>query len=249
MTGPPIYLFTDFGTGGPYLGQMTSALKQHAPDCSVINLMCDAPFANPKASGYLLSALSEYLPVSSLVVAVVDPGVGSNRKCLCLQVDDRWYLGPDNGLLTMIAKRYPQAQIMELDVEQFPNVSSSFHGRDIFAPAAGAIYTHSKLNRTELSRQNMVGMDWELDLPEIIYIDGFGNAMTGLIAGHYPDVQLLSVQGQQISRHGTFSDTPHGTPLFYENSIGLLEIAVNLGNASKELELQVGDKVAINVSK
>ncbi len=248
MTGPPIYLFTDFGTGGPYLGQMTSALKQHAPDCSVINLMCDAPFANPKASGYLLSALSEYLPVNFIVVAVVDPGVGSNRKCLCLQVDDCWYLGPDNGLLAMIAKRYPQAQITELDVDQFLHVSSSFHGRDIFAPAAGAIYTHSKLNRTELSRQNMVGTDWVLDLPEIIYIDGFGNAMTGLIAKHYPDIQTLAVQGQRVARGHTFSDAPHGMPLFYENSIGLWEIAVNLGNAAKTLGLQVGDKVAINMS-
>ncbi|WP_419598269.1 SAM-dependent chlorinase/fluorinase, partial [Thiolapillus sp.] len=81
---------------------MESAVLAVAPQARIINLMNDAPFANPRASAYLLAALNNYLPENAVVVAVVDPGVGGSRKAICLNIGDRWYLGPDNGLLSLL---------------------------------------------------------------------------------------------------------------------------------------------------
>lgn len=238
-----IQLFTDFGTRGPYLGQVTSVLAESAPAVPVINLISDAPFANPRASAYLLSALSAYLPAHAVVIAVVDPGVGSERKCLCLNIGSRWYLGPDNGLLALIAKNSSQSKLWEIDVSRFAEVSNSFHGRDIFAPTAAAIANGLMPEMQQTSMASMIGFDWSSQLAEIIYIDGYGNAMTGLRADSYRDLLSITVGEITVQRAKTFSDVSPGSFLFFENSIGLLEIARNGGNAAQSLNLELGQAV------
>ena len=98
-----IALFTDFGYQGPYVGQMKAVFGNSPDRISVIDLMHDAPVFNPKASAYLLAAIINYLPKETVVVAVIDPGVGSSRKALALNADGRWLVGPDNGLLEVVA--------------------------------------------------------------------------------------------------------------------------------------------------
>ena len=88
-------LFTDFGLSGPYLGQLKAVLHQAAPERPVIDLFADAPMFDPRASAYLLAAYAEALPVQAIVIAVVDPGVGTDRPALALRADERWYVGPD----------------------------------------------------------------------------------------------------------------------------------------------------------
>jgi S-adenosylmethionine hydrolase len=242
-----IHLFTDFGFAGPYIGQVSSVLSDKAPGIPVINLLCDAPFANPRASAYLLSALSDYLPFQTVVIAVVDPGVGGQRKCLCMRADSCWYLGPDNGLLAILAKRYPQSEVWEIDVDSFIAVSNSFHGRDIFAPVAAAIAIGKMPDMKAMPMSSMTGFSWEAQLPEVIYIDGYGNAMTGI--REIRDQSLasaLEIEGRVLLRSSTFCDVNEGGALFYRNSIGLLEISVNQGNAAHVLNLEIGQPVNIH---
>jgi len=98
-----IVLFTDFGPSGPYIGQMESVLLQAAPNVPVINLLSNAPTADPRLSSYLLAALRHGFPVNSIFLAVVDPGVGGTRRAVVLQADGQTFVGPDNGLLNTVA--------------------------------------------------------------------------------------------------------------------------------------------------
>jgi S-adenosylmethionine hydrolase len=245
MSTSIIYFFTDFSNQGPYLGQMKSVLLEIKPSLRVVNLMSDAPFTDPRAGAYLLAALVRYLPDNAIVVAVVDPGVGSTRKALCMNVGKRWFLGPDNGLLSVVAKDAKNIALYEIDAPASSGVSASFHGRDLFAPAAGEIACGQLPKGTKMPGEQMIGATWGKNLSQIIYIDGFGNAMTGIRAASLPDFTGLEIGEQRIPRATTFSSVAIGERFCYENSIGLIEIAVNRGHAAMMLELQIGDSIRI----
>ncbi len=245
MSIPILYFFTDFGIKGPYLGQMESVLLESGQDVRVVNLMCDVPFANPRAGAYLLAALSRYLPEHAVVVAVVDPGVGSVRKALCLNIGRRWYVAPDNGLLSMLPAHAGDCSLWEIDPSLMPVVSASFHGRDVFAPVAGMIAQGKIPQLRPMEREAMVGASWPSNLEEIIYIDGFGNAMTGIFASSAPDFHGLVVGEQRIWRAPTFSSVAVGELFCYVNSIDLIEIAVNQGSAVEALQFGIGHSVHV----
>ncbi|MFQ5468633.1 MAG: S-adenosyl-l-methionine hydroxide adenosyltransferase family protein, partial [Kiloniellaceae bacterium] len=134
-----IVLFTDFGPTGPYMGQVTGALMRDAPGVEIVQLMCDAPAFDPRASAYLLAAYGPDFPEGSVFLAVVDPGVGGPRAPLALQAGGRWYVGPDNGLLAMVARRAgPAARAWEITWRP-ARLSATFHGRDLFAPVAARL--------------------------------------------------------------------------------------------------------------
>ncbi|MDO9139608.1 MAG: SAM-dependent chlorinase/fluorinase [Methylobacter sp.] len=173
-----IILFTDFGPSGPYLGQMESVLRQTALNVPVINLLSNAPIADPRLSAYLLAALRHSFPVNSIFLAVVDPGVGGERKAVVLQADGQAFVGPDNGLLNTVAVQSQHTQWSEI-IWRPERCSMSFHGRDIFAPIAAKLAINAAddllrpFDRNDLSA-------WPHDLAEVIYFDHYGNAMTGL---------------------------------------------------------------------
>ncbi|HLO74902.1 MAG TPA: SAM-dependent chlorinase/fluorinase, partial [Magnetospirillum sp.] len=134
----PIGLFTDFGSSGIYLGQVRSVLVGAAPQCPVVDLMSDAPAWNPRAAAYLLAALAPYWPADMVVMAVVDPGVGSKRLPLLAEIDGRWFVGPDNGLFAILARRAATCRTWAI-TWQPRALSASFHGRDLFAPVAARL--------------------------------------------------------------------------------------------------------------
>src|SRR5690348_11690170 len=176
-----IVLFTDFGLAGPYTGQMKTVLARQAPGIPVIDLFADAPSRHPKAAAYLLAAYAAWFPPDTVFLCVVDPGVGGARAALALEADGRWYVGPDNGLFELARRRAKSTRVFEI-TEQPADLSASFHGRDLFAPAA------ARLARGETpqmaARDPAFGRrhDWPDDLAEIVYVDHYGNAMTGLRA-------------------------------------------------------------------
>ncbi len=237
-------LFTDFGMNGPYLGQLKAVLHQAAPEWPVIDLFADAPMFDPRASAYLLAAYAEALPGQAVVIAVVDPGVGTDRPALALRADERWYVGPDNGLLSIVAQRAQQVDAWQI-VWRPEVLSASFHGRDLFAPLAARLSKGEVQpgNRTELT--DLVGGDWPEDLPAVIYIDVYGNVMTGLRACRLDWDCDLQVAGRRLKRARTFSDVPEGTVFWYENANGLAEIALNQGHAGRDLEMGIGDPVQV----
>jgi len=239
-----IVLFTDFGLEGPYTGQVKAVLYQTAPGVPVIDLLSDAPAGSPKPAAYLLAAYGAWFPQGTALLAVIDPGVGSARAPVIVEADGRWYVGPDNGLFELVTRRAAAPRTWEIRWQP-DALSPSFHGRDLFAPVAGRLARGEP--PSEIARPAEIGRraDWPDDLPEIVYVDRYGNAITGLRAGSLLKEARLGVCRRALTRARTFSDVPSGEAFWYENSNGLAEIAVNTGRAAEVLGLAIGDPVAI----
>ena len=238
-----IALFTDFGLHGPYTGQMKAVLHERAPGVPVIDLFADAPVGNPKASAYLLAAYAAWFPERTVFLSVVDPGVGRARPALFLEADGRWYVGPGNGLFELVQRRALKTRAFEIDWKP-ARLSASFHGRDLFAPVAAMLACGDEPGRP-CDDSAFRRPDWPDDLPEIIYVDRFGNAMTGLTAAILPANARVSAGKSVLERARTFGDRPPGTAFWYENSNGLAEIAVNSGRADRDLGLSIGMSVEV----
>lgn len=237
-----VILFTDFGPAGPYLGQMEAVLREMAPAVPVINLLSNAPVGNPRSSSYLLAALRHSFPANSIFLAVVDPGVGSERKAVVLCADGQYFVGPDNGLLNTVAVQSEQVQWFEITWKP-ENCSSSFHGRDLFAPVAAQL----AINSADALLSPIQSPDlnsWPADLQELVYFDYYGNAMTGL--RYHVDLagRVLTVNGKRITQAETFSAVAEQQAFWYQNSSGLIEIAVNQGHAQQQLNLELGTQIA-----
>lgn len=240
-----IILFTDFGCAGPYVGQMKSVLHQQAPGCVLIDLFADAPRHNPRAAAYLLAAYLDEFPEESIFLCVVDPGVGDPaRGAVVLRVDNRWLVGPDNGLFNIVAMRGRVVEWWDITWRP-PRLSASFHGRDVFAPVAARLARGEAPPGVRRELQEDVKCLWPDDLAEIIYIDHFGNAMTGLRASRVPAEARLIVGSQLLQSALTFSAVPPGSAFWYENANGLVEIAVNQGRADRMLGLEIGGAVEV----
>jgi S-adenosylmethionine hydrolase len=238
-----ILLFTDFGHEGPYLGLMRATLAREAPRVQVIDLMHDAPSFDAKSSAYLLASLISDLPEDCVVCGVVDPGVGSDRPPVVLKADQRWFVGPGNGLFEIAARRAEKCEWQRLDL--MPRwLSSTFHGRDLFAPAAARLALGRDVPTKPLSGPRF-GEDWGSDLGEVIYVDAYGNATTGLRSSLVTEKAELIVNGRRLNNACKFSDMPPGEAFWYANANGLIEIAVNQGSAAAKLSLHTG--VPINI--
>ncbi len=239
-----IVLFTDFGLAGPYVGQMKAVLARIAPAVPVVDLLADAPRCNPRASAYLLAAFAEEFPLDSVFLAVVDPGVGSARRPCVVRADGRWYVGPDNGLFNVVAQRARSLRRWEIGWRPV-RLSSSFHGRDLFAPVAARIALGEPPPGEAVASGERIVSDWPEDLAEVIYLDHFGNAMTGIRAACFPSTGRLLVNGRSIAHAPVFSAVPEGEAFWYGNSSGLVEIAVNCGDAGRELGLAIGTTIGL----
>jgi S-adenosylmethionine hydrolase len=239
-----IVLFTDFGLYGPYTGQVKAVLHRVAPGAPVVDLFADAPTGNPKASAYLLAAYAEWFPTGSIFLCVVDPGVGGARPAIVLNAGGRWYVGPGNGLFELVERRYGDP--CSWDITWKPDeLSASFHGRDLFAPVAGMLARGEPPPGPPRRKGDHRRPDWPDDLGEVVYIDHFGNAITGLRAATLAPNARLAVAQRTLERARTFSDAGAGAAFWYENANGLAEIAVNQGCAERALGLSIGSPVAI----
>lgn len=237
-----IALFTDFGPADPYVGQVHAVLARQAPGVPVIDLLHAVPVFDIRAGAYLLPAYTQEFPPASVLLCVVDPGVGGGRKGLMLEADGRWYVGPDNGLLTLVARRARDVQCHE--IRWLPaHLSASFHGRDLFAPVAAMLARGVVPAHAPAILDCAVNASWPDDLPRILYIDHYGNAITGMRAAIMPQHAVLHLRGQALHFALTFSAAPPGKPFWYANANGLVEIAVNRGSAAALLHLQLGDAV------
>lgn len=238
-----ILLYTDFGDEGPYLGQIRALLAREVPDEAVIDLMHDVPPCNPRAGAYLLAALADELPARSVVLGVVDPQVGSGaREPVVLHAGGRWYVGPGNGLFSMVARRAGVTEVWRITWTP-GRLSASFHGRDLFAPVAACVAGGASPPGEPAQHVILGPPGWPDDLAEIIYVDRWGNAMTGVRAATVERTRTLEVRGTRCRFATTFGDAPRGEPFWYENSCGLVEIAVDRGSARDLLGLGVGDQV------
>ncbi len=237
-----VLTFTDFGAQGPYLGQIEALIRARVPRAQLVDLLNNAPVCAPRQSAYLLAALLPYLPTRSIILAVVDPGVGSDRAALLVETGGFVLLGPDNGLMALAVRRFPPARVHRI-LWRPERLSTSFHGRDLFAPLAAAILAGEWPASQAMGWDEMVGADWPDELPEVIYIDHYGNAMTGLWATRLSPAAIITIGNFSLAYAETFSSVPPGSGFWYANSCGLVELAVNSGRADVQLGLRLGNEV------
>ncbi len=239
-----ICLFTDFGAADIYVGQVKAVLCEYAPQAAVLDLTHEAPAFNVRASAHLLAALTDRVPAQCAVLAVVDPGVGGEREPVIVRADGRWIVGPDNGLISVLAARAQAVAVFPITWRP-ARLSASFHGRDLFAPFV-AMLASGALDTGQLEAKPALDVDFgEDDLSEIIYVDHYGNAMSGLRAAEIRRDARFTVNGQLLAYAEVYSAVPPGAAFWYENSLGLVEFAANTASVAERLGIRIGSTVAM----
>ncbi|MDQ6951205.1 MAG: SAM-dependent chlorinase/fluorinase [Mariprofundales bacterium] len=230
-----LILFSDFGTGSPYAGQMEVVCAQAAPDVSRVVLTHDAPLADPRAAGVLLAGLISTMPERAVFLCVVDPGVGMDRRPLIVQQGKRWFVGPDNGLLVEAAG----ANAAWFQIDWRPqHLSATFHGRDLFAPVAAGLAQGRMPAVTPID--DPVGLAVEPCLDRVIFIDRFGNLISGIQASAVDAATDVAVAGHTIAHGRCFGEAAPGSLFWYANSMGLVAVAGNGVSAAELLGVTLG---------
>jgi hypothetical protein len=253
-----ITLLSDFGLSDVYVGVMKGVIAQINPALTVVDLTHQIPPQNIAAGRFSLMNAYSYFPGGTVHIAVVDPGVGSRRRGVAIQLDAGFLVGPDNGLFSGVLSKNPVVAAVELtnpDYWQTPSPSTTFHGRDVFA-AVGA-HLASGIPIEVLGEVIDPATLVQLEIPErtltvtgvtgcIQYIDHFGNLVSNIPAA---DVEgktwSVAVGTRMIPASQTYSDRKPGDIVALIGSHGWLEVAVNGGNAQSELQLGTGAPVQV----
>src|SRR5438445_696148 len=241
---PIITLLTDFGAADVFVGSMKGVILGINPHAQIIDLTHDIPAHNIRAGAYLLHSASRHFPPDTIHVAVVDPGVGSERRPLLVTTRSYHFLAPDNGLLSYILAAEPKAEIRELTAKQYflGTVDSTFHGRDLFAPAAA-----------------WLSLDEPTDAfgPKIDNPDRFGNLITnisqtilrealGTAEWARVQVRIRNTDVQGLRRF--YADAPPRTLGALINSDNLLELFCNQGRADELVKAEIGERVEVRMA-
>ena len=258
---PLVTLTTDFGTRDPYVAAMKGVLHSRCPDADIVDLGHSIERHSIVEAALFPAGSAPYFPPGTIHVIVVDPGVGTARHPIAVASEGSYFVCPDNGVLTLFLQRHSCDEIRVISNPDFmlKEVSGTFHGRDIFAPAAaelargrpfgeiGEVLAHPRLLELRDARRTAAG---ELE-GSIVHIDRFGNCMTNIARDQADDVRDAGSVRVAALRH-TFSgikscygDVGQGEALVLWGSFQFLEIAVNGGSAAEALGLGVGDTVRL----
>ena len=258
-----IVLLTDFGSKDGFAGVMKGVILKMNPKATIVDLTHEIPPQDVNAAAYVLWSAHSYFPSGTVFVAVVDPGVGTERRILCAEGRSHIFLAPDNGILRYVEADGVLTRVWEVRDERYflPCVSSTFHGRDIFAPVAARLslgLNPSKLGRrVALPRQRrefayLDGRKTGKYLGNVIHIDRFGNLITNLRVR--PDQRIpfggltLSIKSRVIQGLSqAYAQGSPNRPVALINSSNLIEIGVRNGSARELLKAKVGDKVMIAI--
>jgi S-adenosylmethionine hydrolase len=244
---PIITLLTDFGTADGYVGEMKGVLLSHAPDANIVDITHDIPPQDIARARLTLARVWRRFPNGTIHIVVVDPGVGSSRAALAVVSQGRYLVGPDNGVLSP-ALLFPDARAVTLRIPS--SASATFHGRDVFAPAAAALARGESIEtlgpdalspviqRTQEPTRRSDGAV----VGEVILIDRFGNAMTNLIGWRGG---TISIGSQSLPLRATYADTGSGEPVAVVGSTGFVEIAIRDGDAAHHLGIERGAEVVL----
>jgi S-adenosylmethionine hydrolase len=257
---PLITLLTDFGTGDAYAGTMKGVIAALAPRARVIDITHGIPPQNIIAGGLRWMAAAPFFPRGTIHVAVVDPGVGGDREILAARAGPAYFLAPDNGLIGFVADRFGVEEAVRVREERFflPEVSRTFHGRDVLAPVAARLALGLPLRRLGPLTRNFVacplppvrktGARGGVRLEGVIVdVDNFGNCITNISRGEKQAAKLSDIRVGKWrfkAPRESYSMVPRGRPLAIVGSTGFLEIAVNCGRADRMLGLRRGQRVA-----
>jgi S-adenosyl-L-methionine hydrolase (adenosine-forming) len=255
-----ITLTTDFGVGSPYVAAMKGVILSIAPQATIVDLSHAIPAQDVRHGAWVLSEVVERFPADSIHVAVVDPGVGTQRQIIYAQLGSRHFVAPDNGLLSRLALRSPPLRIVALREPQYwlPQVSRTFHGRDIMAPVAAHLSLGLEPGRLGPALADMVRLTW----PEVCIlpgkiqgtisaIDSFGNLITDITAEMLADtptderVRIECDEHETLGIFKAYADQPEMTLLALIGSNGCLELAIVGESAAMMLGIRRGTPVTV----
>ena len=246
-----VSLTSDFGEGH-YVGEMKGVIKKVNVDAEIIDVTHNIERYNIVGGAFVLSRIWRYFPKNTVHMVVVDPGVGAKRKAIAIQTGYCYMLGPDNGILRWALKDQEIVRVIELDPKTvqeragLTEVSSTFHGRDVFAPAAGLLTRGVDIDTLGRRIKEIETLDLKEDT--VVHVDSFGNIITTIAKDITPGMKLQVAHGpRKFEAVGarTFSDVKPGELMVLKGSHGLLEVDVNQGNAAERLGVRAGDTIQV----
>lgn len=263
VSHPPVVCFlTDFGWEDSYVGMMKGVILSHAPDAQLVDLTHGVPPQNIREGAYQLLTSYAHFPEGSYFLAVVDPGVGSQRRIILAEAAQRTFIGPDNGLLSWVFAREKPKRVVDVSRRvDSKDIATTFHGRDIMAPALGAVVAGTSVTTLGPVIDNWVelpfpavkksGSKWE---GEILSVDRFGNLITNFpsadVAGFSSHAKVWFDLGEKAATvrglSPTYTSVDKGKPLAIAGSAGFVEIAVRDGSAAALTGLREGSKIALS---
>ncbi|MGI8907293.1 MAG: SAM hydrolase/SAM-dependent halogenase family protein [Candidatus Sumerlaeaceae bacterium] len=248
----PVVLLTDFGTRDWFVGVMKGVIKKQCQDADIIDICHEVDRQDVQQAEFVLRASRQWFPAGTIFLAIVDPGVGTDRDPVVIVDDahDHFYVGPNNGLFGFLSGERTQASILRLPHNVGQEVSATFHGRDIFAVAAGRLAAGTDIEELSSGTTTILrlpGTSSNVDRGEIQYFDRFGNAITTIERASAP-VDCVYIDGIEhaIRLVRTYADVPEGEALAYWGSAGLLEIGIRNGSARDVLALELKRHVRLN---
>jgi len=259
-----ISLLSDFGHKDPYVAEMKAVILSINPKVRIVDVTHEIEKFNIRMGSYVLASAAPYFPKNTVHVAVVDPGVGTKRRPIIVETSRSFYVGPDNGLLMLAAHKEHITNVYEIDNPDYmlPNVSKTFHGRDIFAPAAAHLTEGTKPSMFGQPLQDYVVPEFAKPrqrngevLGEVLHVDDFGNTISNISsedlkkAGiHEGDLLDVRLGGKTVTLRfcSAYDEVPVGTPLALIGGSNFLEVAVNQESASRTFRAKVGDKFAVS---
>jgi Uncharacterized conserved protein len=258
-----IAIITDFGSESIYVSQLINRIKSINPIEEIIVITNNIKKHNILEGAFILREACRYLINGTIVVAVVDPGVGSERKPLIVETNKHILVGPDNGVLYLASIEEGIKTIYEIDIEKLfiQSVSNTFHGRDVFAPIAALLslgYKPSYFSKS-LSSMNKIQLPSvkifdDKIVGEVIFIDQFGNIVTNISSNLLKELKItyntiikVKIKDSEVKLPfvKTYSEVKLGDPLILIDSFDLLEIAINQGNAKEKFNIEVGETVSL----
>jgi S-adenosylmethionine hydrolase len=264
---PVIALMTDFGLGDGDVGVMKGVIAGITPQAHLIDITHDVAPQNVPSAAWILASAYPYFPAGTVFVCVIDPGVGSSRGAIAVNAGKWFFVGPDNGLFSYVLQDQPvhAAHLLTNRAYQLPHVSSTFHGRDIFAPAGaylaqgvpigelGPSLDPAGLHRIDIAPPARIGKEVEA---RVIHVDRFGNLITNVPLALVPDlfdatrVQAIFQAGKVVdSRRRFFAECPDdGLPFIYGDSSGYAGIAVCNGSAARTLGVGFGAPITFVIA-
>lgn len=255
-----ISLTSDFGLKDPYVAEMKAVILTINPKATIIDVTHEVEKFNVRMGAFMLASATPYFPNGTIHVAVVDPGVGTQRRAIAIQTKKGFFIGPDNGILMLAAQNQGIEHVYEITNPKFllPKTSNTFHGRDIFAPAAA--HLDIGVSPAEFGTKIKDPVNPEFGavkhvngavIGEVQHIDGFGNIITNINEKDIGQskVKTVNVQLPQLSLKLKFgkiyAEAKPKDTIALVGSNGFLEIAINQGNAAEKFDVKTGDKVAV----
>jgi len=261
MPNPIITLTTDFGLKDPYVAEMKAVILSISPNATIVDVAHEIEKFNIRMGAYVLASASPYFPKGTIHVAVVDPGVGTKRRSVLIQTKQCFYVGPDNGVLALAAKNQGIRHVYKIANPKLmlPKVSNTFHGRDVFAPAAAHLANGTppmefgpEIDSIVIPRFAKIIKGKGMLVGEVLHVNGFGNIITNL---GEKELELMDVKDAvdlklkdvrlKLPLCKAYAEVETQKPLATIGSHSFLEISINQGNAAQTFKIKSGEKVKL----